>query len=209
MTPSSTAGLARQRAHVAAAVGAVLLLGVSFAFLLADWQPHEHAHITQPAAANLGGLAARIQASIAAQHKQSIEQAWKVDHHEVPDPRQTPPASEAPAIESARQVVKRWLQGYEPYEVDKPTAASNDDLVATSTPGFARSLLAHPPLIPAAQLRRGPPQGRFLDLLTKIAAGGQRARVYVEVAYGLERVGFELTLKRGGGQRWLVAAFSV
>ncbi len=198
-----------QRTRIAVAAAAVLPLAVSFAFLLADRQPHAQPRVTNPGAVtSLGGLAAQIQAGIAAQREQSIAREWQVEHHEVPDPDEAPPPSEVPAIESASRVLKRWLFGYLPYEVDQLGVAGRRDLVATSTGALARSLLAHPPLIPPTQQHR-PPEGRFLDLLTTIAAGGRQARAYIEVAYGLERVGFQLTLTRRGTHGWLVAAFNV
>jgi hypothetical protein len=201
--------LAARRARVAAALAAVSLLAVSFAFLLADRQPPTGARVTNPAArANLGGLAAQIQANIAAQRAPSLEWSWQVEHHEVPDPEEAPPPSEAPAIASAGGVLKRWLLGYLLYEVDKLGVATRQNLVATSTVALARSLLEHPPLLPPTQ-GHTPPEGRMVDLITTIAAGGRRARAYLEVAYGLERVGFHLTLTRGGVHRWLVAAFTV
>jgi hypothetical protein len=156
---------------------------------------------------DLGRLAARIQANIAEQGEQSTVQAWEVAHHEVPDPAETPPAAEVPAIRQANREVKRWLSGYLPYEVDQLDAAGRQDLVATSTVGLARWLLAHPPLIPPTQQQHPPPEGRSLELVTTIAAQGRQARVYAEVAYGLERDGFHLTLTRGGAHGWLVAVF--
>ena len=133
-------------------------------------------------------------------------QAWEVAHHEVPDPAETPPAAQVPAIEQANRLLKRWLSGYLPYEVDQLDAAGRQDLLATSTDALAGWLLAHPPLIPPAQ-QHPPREGRLLELLTTIAARGHQARTYAEVAYGLERAGLHLTLTRGGAHGWLVADF--
>ena len=197
-----------QRPRIAlAAVGALLLL-VSCALLVVDHQARPPARAAGPGVGTqLGALAAQVQANIAEQGEQSAVQAWEVAHHEVPDPAETPPAAEVPAIRQANRVLKRWLSGYLPYEVDQLDAAGRQDLLATSTVALAGRLLAHPPLIPPAQQQHPPPEGRLLELVTTIAARGRQARTYAEVAYGLERAGFHLTLTRGGAHRWLVAVF--
>jgi hypothetical protein len=186
---------------------AVLLVAASYAFLLANRQPRARARVTHGSTAvDLGGLAAEVQANIAAQHVQSAERSSQVDRHELTDPDEAPPASERPAIRRARALVKRWLAGYLPYEVDRLGPVVRRDISATSTAALTRSLLTHPPLIPPSQQTRRPPKGRLLGLLTTLSPGASRARVYVEVAYGLEREGFLLTLIRGE-RGWLVAAF--
>ena len=197
-----------QRPRIAlAAVGALLLL-VSCALLVVDQQARPRARAAGPGVGTqLGALAAQVQANIAEQGERSTVQAWEVAHHEVPDPAETPPVAEVPAIEQANRQVKRWLSGYLPYEVDQLDAGGRQDLLATSTGALAGWLLAHPPLIPPAQQQHPPPEGRLLELVTTIAARGRQARVYAEVAYGLERAGFHLTLTRGGAHGWLVAVF--
>jgi hypothetical protein len=187
---------------------AALTLAASLVLLFADRQPPSRATPTGTRTdANLGALAAQIQAHIAAQGQQSIQREWEIAHHEVPDPALTPPATQIPAIERADRVVRRWLRGYLPYEVDKLDATARGDLVGTSTVALAGSLLAHPPLIPPTQQQHRPPEGRLVNLITTITAGGHEARVYVEVAYGLARAGLNLTLTRTGADGWLVTVF--
>lgn len=201
-------GPARQRPRIALAAAGALLLLVSCALLIVDQQPRPRARAVSPGVqTHLGALAAQVQANIAEQGEQSTVQTWEVAHHEVPDPAETPPAAELPAIKQANREVKRWLSGYLPYEVDQLDAAGRQDLLATSTVALARWLLAHPPLIPPTQQQHPPPEGRLLELVTTIAAHGRQAQVYAEVAYGLDRDGFHLTLTRGGAHGWLVAVF--
>jgi hypothetical protein len=185
----------------------VLLLTASYAFLLASRQPHARTRVTtRSSTVGLGGLAAEVQANIASQRVHAAEQSSQVDRHELTDPDDAPPASQRPGIRDARALVTRWLAGYLPYEVDQLTPDGRRDITDTSTAALARSLLAHPPLIPPSQQTRRPPEGRLLGLLVTLAPGAASARVYVEVAYGLEREGFPLTLIRGE-RGWLVAAF--
>lgn len=183
---------------------ATLLLTGSLAFMLThEGRPRARRH-ARPA--GLGSLAAQIQATIAVEREQEIEHASQVDRYAARKPDQPPAASQSVVAKSARRVVRRWLAGYLPYEVDRLTAAGRAEITATSTPALARALLAHPPLIPPSQQAGPPPQGRTLALLTTIAHGGASAQVYVEVAYGLEQEGFTLTLHKDG-RGWLVAAF--
>jgi hypothetical protein len=199
-----------RRARIALAVVAVLLLVGSFAFLVADRQPRARARVTNDVGTtNFGGLVAVVERKIAEQGEQATIRRWEVDHHELPDPEDPPAPAEIPAITQASRVVKRWLLGYLPYDVDDLDAAARVDLVATSTAGLADSLLARLPLIPPTQQQHRPPQGRFLDLIATIAPGGRQATVYVELAYGLERVDLHLTLTRRGERGWLIAALGV
>jgi hypothetical protein len=186
---------------VLAALATLLLVG-SLAFTLA----HEHPRARRRSGpAELDSLVAQVQARIAAEREQEIERRSQVDRYARREPDQ-PMVLQSVAAKSARRVARRWLAGYLPYEVDRLTAAGRAEITATSTPALARLLLAHPPLIPSAQRADPPPQGRALALFTTIARGGASAQVYVEVAYGLEREGFTLTLQRDG-RGWLVAAF--
>jgi hypothetical protein len=197
----------RRAQIVLAGVGMLLLVGSS-AFLVADRQPRVRARVTtDTAATDFGGLVAVVESKIAEQSEQAITRRWQVDHHEVPDPEDPPTAAEIPAIRQASRVVKRWLLGYLPYEVDNLDAAARVDLVASSTAALADSLLARPPLIPPTEQQ--PREGRPLDLITTIAAGGSQAKVYVELTYGLERIGLHLTLLRRGERGWLIAALGV
>lgn len=171
--------------------------------MLAQGTPHARGHAGP---AELDSLAAQVQATIAAQREQEIERRSQVDRYARREPDQPPTALQSVAVNSARRIVRRWLAGYLPYEVDRLTPAGRAEITATSTPALARMLLAHPPLIPSAQRADPPPQGRELALFTTVARGGASAQVYVEVAYGLEREGFTLTLQRDD-RGWLVAAF--
>jgi hypothetical protein len=182
---------------------ATLLLAGSLAFMLAHERPRARG---RAGSADLDSLAAQVQATIAAEREQEIERRSQVDRDARREPAQPPAASRSVAAKSARRVVRRWLAGYLPYEVDRLTAAGRVEITGTSTPALARLLLAHSPLIPSAQRADPPPQGRALALFTTIARGGARAQVYIEVDYGLEREGFTLTLQRDG-RGWLVAAF--
>ena len=198
---------AHRRPQIAiAALAALAVLG-SLAFLVADHQPPARARVTRHVhTVDIGALAAQIQASISTQREQASEHSAQVDWHELRAPDDQRPASEAQAIVSAESVVRRWLAGYLPYEVDRLSTANRRDITATSTGWFASSLLAHEPLIPPAQQQLRPPEGRFLGLLTTLAADQTQAAAYVEVSYGLERDGFHLTLIRGE-HGWLVAGF--
>ena len=200
-------GHARRRARIVLAALAALALTGSLAFLLADRQPRARTRETHTEqTANFDGLAAEVQANITEQREQAVERSSGVDRHELPDPDDQPPAAEVPAIRSAERLVRRWLLGYLPYEVGDLASAVRGDIIATSTVRLARSLLAHPPLIPPPQQQQRPPEGRLLALSTTITSGGRQAQVSVEVTYGLELEGFHLTLT-GGERGWLVAAF--
>src|ERR1700733_9433345 len=99
----------RRRVRIVLAGIAVLLLAASYAFLLENHQPRARARLTSGSrAVDLGGLAAEVQANIAAEHVQSTERSSQVDRHELSDPDDAPPASERPAIRRARALVKRW-----------------------------------------------------------------------------------------------------
>jgi hypothetical protein len=210
---------AHEGVRIAAALAAALLLVVSFAFLLADRHPRARARVAiHPAEVASNGsagsatvdiprLAGEVEASIAEQEKRATVRHWLAEHHELPVGDETPSAAQAPAVAGVGRVVRRWLAGYLPFEVDTLGPAGRRDLVATSTAALTRSLLGHPPLIPFTQLQHRPPQGRVLELSTTIARGGAEAWVYVEVAYGLERAGLHLTLRRRGARGWLVAVF--
>jgi hypothetical protein len=198
-------GHARRRARIVLAALAALALTASLAFLLADPRPHARARASEQTA-NFDGLAAEVQANIAEQREQAVERSSGVDRHQLPDPDDQPPAAEMPAIRSAERLVRRWLLGYLPYEIGDLASAVRGDITATSTVALARSLLAHPPLIPPPQQQQRPPEGRLLALSTTITSGGRQAQVSVELTYGLEREGFHLTLS-GGEHGWLVAAF--
>jgi len=198
-------GHARRRARIVLAALAALALTASLAFLLADPRPHTRARASEQTA-NFDGLAAEVQANIAEQREQAVERSSGVDRHELPDPDDQPPAARVPAIRSAERLVRRWLLGYLPYEIGDLAGAVRGDITATSTVALARSLLAHPPLIPPPQQQQRPPEGRLLALSTTITSGGRQAQVSVELTYGLEREGFHLTLS-GGEHGWLVAAF--
>lgn len=204
-----------RRARIALAGVGVLLLVGSFVFLVADRQPRARARVTaevgahEVGATDFAGLVADVESKIAARSEQATTRSWQIDHHELPDPEDPPPPAEISAITQASRVVKRWLLGYLPYEVDDLDAAARGDLVATSTAGLADSLLAHPPLVPPTQQQHRLRRGRFLDLITTIAPGARQVRVYVELAYGLERVGLHLTLRRRGERGWLIAALGV
>jgi hypothetical protein len=201
---SGRAGSSRGRVRIALAVVATLAVVASLTFALLDRGPRARAR--QPETGNLSGLAAEVQANIAAQREQSIEHRAGVDRHELADPDDQPPAAEVPAITAADRLVRRWLSGYLPYEVGRLDSRARQQIAATSTAGLSRALLARPPLIPPAQQRHSPPRGRLLGLTTTITGGGQRASVYVSVAYGLEREGFRLTLTRSE-HGWLVEDF--
>ena len=198
-------GHARRRARIVLAALAALALTASLAFMLADRQPRARARVSQQTA-NFDGLAAEVQANIAEQREQAVERSSGVDRHQLPDPDDQPPAAQVPAIRSAERLVRRWLLGYLPYEIGDLASAVRGDITATSTVRLARSLLAHPPLIPPPQQQQRPPEGRLLSLSTTITSGGRHAQVSVELTYGLELEGFHLTLS-GGEHGWLVAAF--
>jgi hypothetical protein len=189
--------------RLALAAVATLLLAGSLAFMLAQERPHAR---TRSSPTDLSSLAAQLQDTIATDREREIERRNQIDRYARREPAQPPVVSQSVAAKNARRIARRWLAGYLPYEVDRLTATGRAEITATSTPALARVLLAHPPLIPPAQQGHPPPQGRALALLTTITHGGASAQVYVEVAYGLEREGFTLTLQRHG-RGWLVAAF--
>ena len=194
------------RRPLALAVAAVLAASLALALIAGGAHRQARGHVDERRDRALARVAARIQANIASQTAQAALRSWNQAHHQVPDPSDPPPASELPAIDPVEAVVRRWLSGYLPYEVDAGSSASRSALVATSTPGLARALALNPPLIPPAQQHR-PPQGRALDLVTTLARGDRAAGVYVEIAYGPERAGLQLELRRRGGA-WLVASLA-
>ena len=193
------------RGRIALAVLAALLIAGTLAFTVLD--RHARARVTTfSPSANVGALAAQIQASIANQRERATERSAQVDRHELRDPDDAPPRAEVPAIERMQRVARRWLTGYFPYEVDRLTAGQRHELAVTSTPQFAHGLLDHRPLIPPTQQAHRPPEGRLLGLITHLGSDENDAQVYVEVTYGLEREGFHLSLIRGE-HGWLVAGF--
>jgi hypothetical protein len=195
---------------VLAALASVLLLGSLVLSGLAGGA-RSRARVTKSgssaATAQLTQMAATVEASIARQSRQAAVQQWEAAHHEVADPADPAPAAQQPAIAGVERVVKRWMGGYLPYEVDELTASERRDLEATSIAPLARSLLSSPPLIPSTRPR--PPQGLLVDLITTFTSGGHESRVYTEIAYGPEQIGFYLTLRPGGPYGWLVAALHV
>lgn len=207
MTDQRQRSSGQPRARITAAVLAALAVAGSLVFMIADGHPRARARVTSSApAGDAGGLAAQIQANIAAQREHASERSTQIDRHALRDPDDQPLASEIPAIAGAQRVVRHWLAGYLPYEVDHVGPSERGDLSTTSTASLARSLLTHTPLIPPAQQHHRPPEGRLLGLITKLATDRSQAQIYVEVAYGLERESFHLTLIRGE-HGWLVASF--
>jgi hypothetical protein len=186
------------------------LLAGSLAFLIATAHPHARARVRKSSGSggvqSIGGLAAQVQASIAGERQLESERATQVDRHALRDPDDQLPRPEARTIASAERVVRRWLAGYLPYEVDQLGRLQRLDLTTTSTAPLARSLLSNEPLIPPTQQQNRPPRGHLLGLQGSVATGGRSVGMYVEVAYGLEQQGFHLTLTRGA-HGWLVAAF--
>jgi hypothetical protein len=150
-----------------------------------------------------GEIATQVRASLAVQSDQPVIRSWESEHHELPGLQLTLSARTRAAIDQADRAARLWLRGYLPYEVDRLTAVARSDLLASSTPALASRLLASPPLIPPTG--SPPPQGRLVALNSTLAPGARRARVYVEIGYGLERYGLLLTLTRGGRKGWLVA----
>jgi hypothetical protein len=194
------------RGRIALAVLAALLIAGTLAFTILDHRSLSRARASKfSSTANVGALAAQIQTSIADQRERATERSAQVDRHELRDPDDAPPRPEVPAIERVEQVVRRWLSGYLPYEVDHLTAGQRREITVTSTPRFARALLGHRPLIPPTQHAHRPLEGRLLGLITHLGPEAV-ARVYVEVTYGLEREGFHLSLIRGE-HGWLVTGF--
>ena len=196
----------RHRFALAAVIAAALTVSLGLSLAAVGFRSHPDTGVRGPRTQmgpNLGRLDAEINARIAEQNHETAVRSWEREHHEVPDPADPPPAWQLPAIDKVDRVVRQWLSGYLPYEVHEASRATTAVLAATSTPRLARSLLRHPPLVPPTQRRR-PRAGRALQLVTTIARDGRRAHVYVEVSYGLDRVGLQLLLTRRG-ETWLVA----
>jgi hypothetical protein len=196
-----------RRARLALAAVAALLLTAAFALQLSDRRapgPGTPA-VARQTRSRLQRFAEEIQATVERQSAQATLQGWERAHHMLPGP--APAGRPSPAAAAATRVIRRWLAGYLPYEVDRLSAAGRQELLATSSPRLAGSLLAHPPLIPPTQQRHPPPQGRTVNLITTLGPGPNQARAYVEVAYGLERLGFHLTLLDRATRGWLVTGF--
>ena len=204
---------ARRRARLALAALAGLILAGSFALL---WSGR-YAHERRPAAPSPAGphvaqsslehLAGEIQDQVARQSAQANLARWDREHHMVPGAAAPIAAGQSRVAAAATRVVRRWLAGYLPYEVDRLRAGSREDLLASSSARLAGSLLAHPPLIPPTQQLHPPPEGRTVNVITTLTPARGRARAYVEVAYGLARVGFHLTLLDEPARGWLVVGF--
>jgi len=195
----------KARGRLALATVATLLVTGSLMLALAT-RPRPPAGATAPRtvrAVNVAALTASVRERIARQAQANSARVWMEAHHEPTGPAAGSPGPAA-GREQVQATVRRWLGGYLPYEIDRLDSSERRELVSTSTPALVGELLADPPLIPPTT-RQAPAAGRALEVLVNVAKSDRSASTYVEVAYGLERIGLQLTLNREA-VGWRVAA---